>query len=472
VQIVPSVALGGRGVARALPRQWAVSFDLRATADASVKVALAQSTLVLAGGRHHVEAVPGRLTLDGHLTASRPQLGGTLALTALHGSARADALIISAGDNGGALLLHRVAELHARLGTGQFPVGADRQDRLHIDSNSWMSGFWPGALWQAAALAPRPGAAMFTRWALAATVAHFGQERSDTHDVGFMYGQSSLAAWEALCQRPGTAQQGVCARLRRSVLSAADELVSLEASNRAAGTIPTSSTGSQADTIIDSMMNVAILPWASRVSGDAVYTSVASRHAHTLAAVLVRRDGSTAQSVHFDRASGRILFIHTHQGLSTTSTWSRGQGWAVYGFSQLAQQLRDGALLRVALRAGAYVARHLPSGGVPRWDYDASAGAPIDVSAGVITAAGLEHLSAACRAMPGVCGGSAGRWSALGRRMLAAALAHARTQPPLGLLGAQVLNEHGDGCWCNGGELIFGVSYALEALRGEAADRS
>jgi unsaturated chondroitin disaccharide hydrolase len=243
-------------------------------------------------------------------------------------------------------------------------------------------------------------------------------------------------------------------------LAAADELVALERSNARAGTIPTNPVSG--NTIIDSMMNIAILPWATRVTGNPVYVRVALRHARVVASVLVRRDGSTAQSVNFDRASGRVLYVSTHQGLSASSTWSRGQGWAVYGFSSAALQLHDAGLLRVAVRTASYVARRLPAGGIPRWDYDAPAGAPIDVSAGVITAAGLMHLVAACHALPGVCAG-VGRWRVLARRMLAAALGRASAQPPLGLLRDQVLNERGRGCWCDGGELIFGLTYGLEA---------
>jgi hypothetical protein len=236
--------------------------------------------------------------------------------------------------------------------------------------------------------------------------------------------------------------------------------VALAASNRRAGTIPVSSTSG--DTIVDSMMNVAaILPWASRVTGNPTYSRVALRHARVVASLLVRRDGSTAQVVTFDRA-GRVLSISTHQGLSDSSTWSRGQAWAVYGFAQAAVELHDVGLLRVALRTAAYVAGHLSAGGIPRWDYDAPAADPVDVSAGVITAAGLAHLARACRAFPGECV-RPGQWVALGRRMLRAALRRASMQPPLGLLGSEVLNEHGRGCWCNGGELIFGLAYALEA---------
>ncbi len=412
-------------------------------------------------GWHHVEATDRRLMVDGRSSAMPPSGASTLLLRALHGPAQVRALLITSLDDRGALLLHRLAELHARLPVGAFPVGADLRDRLHVDSTYWTSGFLPGAFWQATTLAGGHGGSMFEQWALASTIAHLGGEQADTHDVGFMYGESSLAAWEALCR--GARPPAVCGRLKRSVVAAADELLALVATNRPAGTIPTNSSGQHADTIIDSVMNVAILPWASELTGNSAYARVASRHAHIVARLLVRADGSTAQAVNFDRASGRVLSIGTHQGLSAKSTWSRGQGWAVYGYAVAASELHDRSLLRVALRTAGYVAKHLPAGGIPRWDYDAGSGAPLDLSAGVITAAGLMHLAQACQELTGVCSSSS-QWTALGKRMLAAALARAYGDPPLGFLPDEVLNEHGHGCWCNGGELIFGLTYALEGL--------
>ena len=122
-----------------------------------------------------------------------------------------------------------------------------------------------------------------------------------------------------------------------------------------------------------------------------------------IAALLVRRDGSTIQAVNFDRATGRVVSFATHQGISARSTWSRGEGWALYGFAVAASELRDRGLLRVASRIAGYVRAHLPAAGVPLWDYDARPGAPVDVSAGVITAAGLLHLAAACRQLEHSC---------------------------------------------------------------------
>jgi unsaturated chondroitin disaccharide hydrolase len=348
---------------------------------------------------------------------------------------------------------------------GTYPGGADLGDNIHYD-RTWMSGFWPGALWQAAAIEPAGG--MFAHWALQVTLRHLGDERTDSHDVGFMYGQSSLAGWRALCDGAAatTALLAVCSSLRRSVVRAADELVALAGGNPGAGTIPMSAATPVADTIIDSTMNIAILPWASAVTGNPAYDRVASHHAHKVAQLLVRPDGSTAQAVYLDRASGRVINVGTHQGLSDTSTWARGQAWAVYGFAQASAALRDHGLLDIANRVAAYVARHLPPAGIPLWDYNAPPGAPVDISAGTITASGLIHLAAACRLLGGPCPAAAG-FTLLAHRMLAAALMRASTVPPLGLLRSQVLNERGSGprCWCNNGELIFGVTYALEALR-------
>jgi len=419
------------------------------------------------GGWRHVEMAGDELSIDGRaftFPGDAQVAPFQYDLSRGHGTIRA--LIISRASDTAFLLFHRLAELHARVPAKQYPAGSSVDDRLYFDPG-WTSGFYAGALWEAAALEPAGG--MFASWALSDTIEHFGMERESTHDVGFMYGQSSLRGYEMLCGRRGSGgSAAVCARLRSSVVSAADELVALAATNPVAGTIPTDATSPEAETIVDSMMNIAILPWASAFTGNSAYSRLASHQASVVARVLVRRNGSTAQSANFDRVTGRLISVTTHQGLSNTSTWARGEGWAVYGFAVIAGELHSRAFLRVAERVASYVSSHLPAGAVPRWDYDAPAGAPVDVSAGVITAAGLLHLAAACKQLDGAsaCSALDGRWTALARRMLAAAVdGYASAQPPLGLLRSQIEDERwGGGCWCNHGELIYGLSYALEGL--------
>ncbi|HEV3056277.1 MAG TPA: hypothetical protein VGX45_16565 [Solirubrobacteraceae bacterium] len=463
VEVVPALA-GPASVP--LPSGGAVvSFDIHGgtfvVGGRTVSLASAASNWVGGPAWRHVEIAAGRVSVDGRRLAGVPSGASTLAF----GRVRVRALIVSRAGSFEALLFHRLAELHARVPSGLFPSGAAVDDRLYYDPG-WTSGFYAGALWQAAALEPAGG--MFARWALAATVDHFGSERSPTHDVGFMYGQSSLNAYDASCAGRAGASPALCARLRASVVAAADELLSLAASNPGSGTIPTDPTSPEAETIVDSMMNIAILPWATAVTGNPAYRRLALHQARVIAAVLVRRDGSTAQSANFNRLSGRLLSVTTHQGLSNRSTWARGEGWALYGFSVAALELRDRALLRVAQRIAGYVVSHVPAGGVPPWDYDAGGGAPVDVSAGVITAAGLLHLVAACHHFRGGCGATAtARWTSLARRMLDAAVGgYASPRAPLGLLRSQIQDQRwGNGCWCNHGELIYGLSYSLEALR-------
>lgn len=465
VRVVPRIVLEHGSRTIRLPSDADVSFDVSASAGLRV-----DGVTVRGGGARHVELARGTMTVDGRVASRRAPVGGALRFAVARGRAHVDALIVSPASDIAALLFHRLAELHARVPRGLFPTGATVGDRLYY-APGWTSGFYAGALWQAAALEPAGG--MFARWALTETVEHFGMERSPTHDVGFMYGQSSLNAWEALCA-PRARPASLCARLRSSVVSAADELLALAATNPRAGTIPTNPTSPEAETIVDSMMNIAILPWATRFTGNQAFVRLARHQAAVIARVLVRRNGSTAQSANFDRATGRLISVTTHQGLSNRSTWARGEGWALYGFSVAASELRSRALLRLAERVAGYVAKHLPAGSVPRWDYDARAGAPVDVSAGVITSAGLLHLVRACRVLDGAaaCAAPAARWTALARGMLAAAVAgNASVRPPLGLLRSQIEDERfGGGCWCNHGELIYGLSYALEALRLLPAD--
>jgi hypothetical protein len=214
-------------------------------------------------------------------------------------------------------------------------------------------------------------------------------------------------------------------------------------------------------------MNVGLLIWVGRERGDARYREVALRHARRVEQLLVREDGSTAQSVIASRTDGHVISTGTRQGYSDTSTWARGQGWALYGFADTAARLRDPGLLAAAERVGGYVARRLPASGIPFYDYDAPAPAPIDTSAGMITAAGALRLAQACEALR--CSTGAARWQELGERMLRASLGRVDRLPPIGMLGEQVYSLGGNSTWDDRGEYVFGLHYALDAIRRESA---
>jgi unsaturated chondroitin disaccharide hydrolase len=147
--------------------------------------------------------------------------------------------------------------------------------------------------------------------------------------------------------------------------------------------------------IVDTMMNLDLLFWAGKESGDAKYTEIANKHAHTVLNRHVRADWSTSHVTDFNPDTGEFLKQDTAQGLSATSCWSRGQAWAAYGFAECYRETGNSTYLEAARRLADYCLLHLPEDRVPYWDY-ASPLMPDDVrdsSAAAILASGLLSLS-------------------------------------------------------------------------------
>ena len=122
---------------------------------------------------------------------------------------------------------------------------------------------------------------------------------------------------------------------------------------------------------------------------------MAIAHARTALTRQVRANGSTSHVADFDPDTGKFIKQDTHQGLSATSGWSRGQAWAVYGFADCYRETNDTAFLDAARNLVNYCLRHLPADRVPYWDYDSSL-IPNDVrdsSAASILASGMLNLA-------------------------------------------------------------------------------
>ena len=98
-------------------------------------------------------------------------------------------------------------------------------------------------------------------------------------------------------------------------------------------------------TIMDTMMNLDLLFWAGKETGDPRYAEIAAAHARTTLTHHLRPDGSTSHVCDFDPETGAFLKQDTHQGMSATSCWSRGQAWGVYGFADCYRATGDPAFL-------------------------------------------------------------------------------------------------------------------------------
>jgi len=146
--------------------------------------------------------------------------------------------------------------------------------------------------------------------------------------------------------------------------------------------------------IVDTMMNLELLFWAYEITGDTKFYDAAVQHATTTLNQIVRSDYSTFHVVEMDPQNGKVLKKRTHQGFSDSSTWARGQAWAVYGFTNVYKRTKDKVFLQTAQKIADYYLKKLPQDYVPYWDLDLSGEDVLrDASAGAILASGLYDLA-------------------------------------------------------------------------------
>ncbi len=156
---------------------------------------------------------------------------------------------------------------------------------------------------------------------------------------------------------------------------------------------------------IDIMMNVPLIAYVARMTGDDALLQVATAHGRTTRDTIVRPDGSTAHEGMFDLETGKFLRQTTHQGLGAESAWARGLAWSLYGYSKLYEETGNIEFLDVAERNADYWLTHLPKDKVPYWDFHADLNTPLpwgpqkDTSAGAIAASGLLDLERQTRSV-------------------------------------------------------------------------
>ena len=252
-----------------------------------------------------------------------------------------------------------------------------------ITKKDWCCGFPAGSYWYMYELT---GDQKWKKIATENTLKLDGvQHRKNTHDLGFMVFCSYGNAYRITKNED----------YKKVIIQASESLISRF--NPKTGCIKSWDWAKQWQfpVIIDNMMNLEMLFWASKETGDPKYREVAISHANTTLANHFRENMSSYHVVDFDPVTGRVLAKVTHQGLNDESSWARGQAWGLYGYTICYRETGDKKYLDAAKKIAALIQTNLPDDLVPFWDYDDPAipNAYRDASAASITSSALFMLS-------------------------------------------------------------------------------
>ena len=265
-----------------------------------------------------------------------------------------------------------------------YPRSVNADGSLHaVSSKDWTSGFYPGSMWYMYQYTKDQ------KWTDSAAAWNAGLEsakfHTHTHDLGFVL-YCSFGNGLKLTENPKYAQ--ILLQGSQTLIKRFDPKV---------GSIRSWDFGTwEYPVIIDNMMNLEMLFWATKYSGDSTFYNVAVKHADTTLKNHFRPDHSSVHVVDYYKSTGEVKAKKTHQGYSDDSAWARGQAWALYGFTVVYRETGDKKYLEQAEKIADFFLNHpnLPEDMVPYWDFNAPdiPNAPRDASAAAIAASGLLEL--------------------------------------------------------------------------------
>lgn len=259
-----------------------------------------------------------------------------------------------------------------------------------IDNVEWTNGFWTGMLWLAWQLTGKP------RYRAVAdkNVRSFATRierllNVDHHDLGFLY---TLSACAGHSLTGDTLARSAGLEAARLLLKRFDPVAQVI---QAWGDMK--DPRQRGRMIIDCNLNVPLLYWATRETGNKDFAAAADQHLAQAARLLVRSDASTFHTFYVDTKTGKPRYGSTHQGFSDDSSWARGQAWGIYGFALAWRHTGNPLYLDLAAKLANHFLNRLPSDGICCWDliFTDDDQTPRDSSAAAIAACGLLELAQA-----------------------------------------------------------------------------
>lgn len=286
----------------------------------------------------------------------------------------------------------------------KYPRSSKNGYLTYVSIEEWTGGFWPGALWYMFELTQDQ------KWKNAAIkwteTLESNQFNTKHHDIGFMMYNSYGNAYRLTQNEKYKAilvqsAKSLCKRYNPKVgaIKSWNDKPSLDGKDTMRYPV-----------IIDNMMNLELLFFASKITGDTMYKHIAIKHAEKTMQNHLRPDFSSYHVINYDTITGKALHKETNQGFAHNSTWTRGQAWGVYGFTMTYRETGDIRFLNTAIKMADFFInnKNLPSDKIPNWDFNvnevgynppANAQAinltyiPKDASAAAILASALLELS-------------------------------------------------------------------------------
>jgi unsaturated chondroitin disaccharide hydrolase len=255
-------------------------------------------------------------------------------------------------------------------------------DDLSLDW--WTSGFWPGMLW---IMYDLTGEESYREkaWDWDERIATlFLRENNFHHDVGFQFLPTAVIKYQLTGDPMARGRGLLAATFLAGRFNPAGGFIRAWNQEERAGWV-----------IIDTLMNLSLLFWAGREFKDPRFRHIAMAHADTVLRHFQRQDGSVNHITRFDPESGAVIEALAGQGYAPDSAWSRGQAWAIYGFTNAFKYTGAVRYLEGARRVAQFFLTSLPEDQVPYWDFRLPSiqGEPRDTSAAACAASAFLDLA-------------------------------------------------------------------------------
>jgi unsaturated chondroitin disaccharide hydrolase len=275
--------------------------------------------------------------------------------------------------------------LMKNLPPNRYPKNYDPQKVKLETSGSdwWCSGFYPGSLLYLYEQAK--DVQLYDEALRMLKLLEKEKNNKGTHDLGFMM-YCSFGNAEQIAPKP---------EYKDILLQSAKSLSTRF--NPTVGCIKSwDSKPSDFIVIIDNMMNLELLFWATKISGDSSFYKIAVTHANTTMKNHFRADNSSYHVVNYNPQTGAVQQKKTAQGYAEESAWARGQAWGLYGYTVMYRETKDEKYLAHAQKIAEFILNNpaLPVDKIPYWDFNAQdiPNALRDASAGAIMSSALFEL--------------------------------------------------------------------------------